>query len=219
MIGDLLGSLPIPAPGDRVTAMGNSGEGKSHLMRELVRAMPNVIIINTKHSRMFDDPSIAVPIRDDRDIMNTGSGRFNFFPSDDWMRTMEKKEQFFQWLFHHAKSNFGCGGFVAFMDEINDICPSAQVYPYYLQKCVKQGREWELGIWCGTQEPVRAPAFAFGQSQHRYLWFLGWEPHRKAAEGWYEQKIPWDLMPERSHKFLLKTPKGVYGPMKLEQPN
>ena len=52
MLGETLAQLPSPNPGDRVVALGNTGEGKSELMKQLLLAEPNAIIINTKH-----DPS------------------------------------------------------------------------------------------------------------------------------------------------------------------
>jgi hypothetical protein len=63
-------------------------------------------------------------------------------------------------------------------------------------------RAGSLAEFCVRTEPT--PVF-----------FIGWDAHRKVAQDWYENKIPWELMPERSHKFLYKGPTGVYGPSKL----
>ncbi len=214
-LGEVLAQLPAPAAGDRVAIMGNSGEGKTELLLRLLAAVPNVILLNTK-----GDPALSrvgPTIRDDRAIYKYTGGRVNFIPSDEWVASMPHKDQFFAWALEHARKN-GMkerGGMVVAVDEVNDICPSAQLYPIKFQKAIKQGRFIGLGLWCGAQEPVRAPSFAFGQSQHRYLFYMGWASHRKVAEAWFEADIPWDAIGERSHKFLLKTPRGLYGPMRL----
>jgi hypothetical protein len=191
--------------------MGNSGEGKTELMLRVLASVPNAILLNTK-----GDPALAKvgpTIGRDEDVFRYKNGRVNYIPSDEWAHSMELKDRFFQWCLNHAKKN-GMPLVIA-VDEVNDVCPSAQMYPVKFQKCIKQGRFLGVGVWCGSQEPVRAPSFSFGQSQHRYLFYLGWANHRKVAEAWFECDIPWELMPERSHKFLLKTPRGIFGPMKL----
>jgi hypothetical protein len=210
-LGDVLTQLPTPAVGDRVAFMGNSGEGKTELLLRLLASVPNAILLNTK-----GDPALAKigpTVGRDEDIYKYTSGRVNYVPSDDWAHSMAHKDRFFHWALNHAKRN--AIALVLAVDEVNDICPSAQLYPRGFQKAIKQGRFLGVGVWCGSQEPVRAPSFSFGQSQHRYLFFLGWASHRKVAEAWFETDIPWDAMGERSHKFLLKTPRGIFGPMKL----
>jgi hypothetical protein len=214
-LGEVLTQLPAPAIGDRVAFMGNSGEGKTELLLQLLASVPNAILINTK-----GDPALAKigpTIGRDQDIYRYTEGRVNFIPSDEWTTSMAQKDRFFSWALDHAQKNgmLHRGGLVLAVDEVNDIAPSAQIYPVKFQKAIKQGRFLGLGVWCGSQEPVRAPSFSFGQSQHRYLFYLGWANHRKVAEAWFECDIPWDAMGERSHKFLLKTPRGVFGPMKL----
>lgn len=209
----ILKTLPVPRAGDRVTFMGNTGEGKSLLACSLIQAQPHVIIVNTKHDPTFATgapklglaPVVDSIITRDNQIYHVAGGRYDFRPSDEWMRNTEEKDRFFAWA-------LSAGNRVIYIDEFNDICPSAQVYPYQFQKCIKQGRWKGLGIWGSAQEPIRVPSFCFGQSQYRILFYLGWQPHRKSAEEWFQSNIDWSLIPERSHKFLVKTPEGVFGP-------
>lgn len=202
----ILQRLPIPHAGDRVTFMGNTGEGKTETAIALIRTQPNVVILNTKHDPIFEERNcIDNVITKDNRIFGIRGGRFDFRPTDDWLENPEPKEQFFKWALQ-------AGNRVIYIDEFGDICPNAQRYPFFFQKAVKQGRWKDLGIWGSAQEPIRVPSFAFGQSQYRVLFYLGWQPHRKAAEQWFQQNIDWEQIPERSHKFYLKTPAGFYGP-------
>src|SRR5215469_13270814 len=187
--------------------MGNTGEGKTAAAIALLRAVPNAIIVNTQHNPYFRglvDPKRGT-IRDDEQIFRVRGGRFDYQPSDAFAKDERVADRFFEWAFR-------AGHRVIYIDEFNDVCPNAASWPYGLQKCIKQGRWKHLGIWGSAQEPIRVPSFCFAQAQHRYLFYLGWPPHRKFAEAWFQQSVPWELIPERSHKFLLKTPAGVFGP-------
>lgn len=201
--------LPLPSTSDRVIFLGNSGEGKSHLARGLLERMPNVIILNTKHDPFFESIVHGVVYRDDA-IVDVGPGRYDYRPSDPFYRGHPRynpaiAENFFKRMLDR-------GNVIVYVDELVDICPSAQRYPFGLQKIVKQGRWRHVGLWGSTQEPIRVPSFCLSQAQHRYLFYLGWPAHRKLAGSWFERDIPWSDIPERSHRFLLKTPKGVFGP-------
>jgi hypothetical protein len=202
---EVLPVLPTPNPGDRVAVMGNSGEGKTIVMCALTLMQPDVIVVNTKPTSIYEricDKTIT----SDEAIFRVTEGRFNYVPSDDWARDMERKERFFKWAYN-------AGHRAIVLDEVNDICPSAQSYPFWFQKCVKGGRERELSIYANAQEMIRCPSFVFGQSQYRVLFHLGWGPQRKLAEEWFQQpSIPWDMIPEYSHLFLIKTPYGCFGP-------
>lgn len=193
--------------------MGNNGEGKTDLALVLFDALPDGIILNTKH-----DPLMArlcdKTIRSDRDIMRVRAGRFNYEPSDAFRGydregglrlALRLRDRFFDWA-------LDAGHRTIYIDEYNDICPNAQVYPILFQKAVKQGRWKELSIWGSAQEPIRVPSFVFGQSKHRYLFFLGWPSHRRLAQEWFQRPVDWDSIPENSHRFYLKTPSGVFGP-------
>lgn len=202
---EVLHRLPSPRLGEHVSFMGNTGEGKTMVATGLLldAKYPNYIILNTKHDSFFE--SFGDTIKNDNDIFKIVEGGYNYQPSDTFLQSMAHKERFFKWC-------LDAGNRRIYVDEINDICPSAQKYPFMFQKCIKQGRWKKLSMFLTAQEIIRAPSFCFSQTQHRYLWYLGWPLHRRLAESWFEQNIPWELIPERSHRFLLKTPSGIYGP-------
>ena len=153
-------------------------------------------------------------IAHDEKIFDVAEGRFDYRPSDEWIDTKAMRERFFEWALR-------AGNRVIYIDEFGDVCESAQVYPRKLKAAVTRGRWKNLGIWGTTQEPIRVPSFLFGQAQHRYVFYLGNDDHRKAAAKMMQQDaLPWDVpggLEERSYKFVLKTPGGIWGPMALDE--
>lgn len=201
----ILDKLPSPRLGEHVSFIGNTGEGKTVTALSLLldKNYPNYIILNTKHDGDFDN--FGETITDDDRILSVVKGGFNYKPSDKFLASKAYKDRFFDWALKAGNRRI-------YVDEINDICPSAQNYPVMFQKIVKQGRWRGVSMMMTSQELIRCPSFCFSQTQHRYVWFVGWPLHRKLAESWFEQPIPWEQIPERSHRFFLKTPSGVYGP-------
>jgi hypothetical protein len=216
----ILEQLASPKPGEHCAFMGNTGEGKTVCAVVLLLAQPNVIVLNTSHHPIFSEgewigsgptrwflpPCTDEVIKDDERIFKYKGGRVDYRPSDKFINLRAYQERFFAWFLN------GKGQRVVYIDEVVDICESAKVYPWNLMKLMKRGRYKKAGLWVSTQEPVRAPAFLFGQAQNKYVYYLGWGPYRKLAEEWLQQPIPWEDIPERSHKFFVKTPKGFYGP-------
>jgi hypothetical protein len=213
----ILDELELPEPGQHASFMGNSGEGKTAVACVLFDAIDDGIVINSKHDPLFARLCDRT-IRSDDAILRVKGGRFNYEPSDAFNGTkpgmdhaaamrlaFRLRDRFFAWA-------LAAGHRTIYIDEYNDICPSASLYPLQFQKAIKQGRWRELSIWGSAQEPIRVPSFAFGQAKHRYLFFLGWPAHRRLAEEWYQRTIAWDRIPEGSHKFYVKTPSGVFGP-------
>ena len=213
---EVLAELELPEYGEHLAIMGNTGEGKSKVAAVLFDSVRHGIVINSKHDPQFERITDKT-IRSDRQIMNVRGGRYNYEPSDAfngivgkdraeaWKIACPLRDRFFAWA-------LAAGHRVIYIDEYNEICPNASVYPLQFQKAVKQGRWRELSIWGSAQEPIRVPSFCFGQAKHKYLFFLGWPPHRRLAEEWYQQPIAWDSIPEGSHRFYVKNPRGVFGP-------
>lgn len=221
----VLHELVLPGAGEHAAFMGNSGEGKTAVACVLFDAIDHGIVLNTKGDPLFAKLCDRT-IRRDGDILKVRGGRYNYEPSDAFNGTapgmdraaalrlaFQLRDRFFAWALN-------AGHRTIYIDEFNDVCPSAAVYPLQFQKAVKQGRWKELSIWGSAQEPIRVPSFAFGQAKHRYLFFLGWPAHRRLAEEWYQRPIAWDRIPEGSHRFYVKTPSGVYGPQpRLQLPS
>lgn len=210
-----LQQLIIPRYGQRVAALGNSGEGKTQLLRELFLGVEDGIFVDTKHDE--DNADLGRVVTGDK-IYSAEHGRYVWKTPKEFVFDADAKEKFFGWALE-------AGHRVILVDEYGDICESAQQYPRNLRLCIMRGRSRELSIWGTTQEPLRVPSFLFGQAQHFYCFYLGHPDHRKAAEKYMEGvKIPWEAMPSAidvgnnsklAHRFVYRGPGGIYGPTKL----
>lgn len=198
-----------------MAALGNSGEGKTQVLRELFLGIEDGIFIDTKHDE--DHSDLGRIVKDDK-IYSIDHGRYVWQTPRSFHKYDEEKERFFGWALE-------AGHRVILCDELGDICESANKYPYNLRLCVMRGRSRELSIWGTTQEPLRVPSFLFGQAQHFYVFHLGHPDHRKMAENFLEKAaIPWEQLPSAvdvgtehptAHRFIYKGPGGIYGPTKL----
>ena len=203
-------ALPLPAPGERLFTLGNTGTGKTVLTRALFSRVTHGIALDTKHDESWDD--VGEVIRGDK-IYRVGGGRYVWKVPESFLFDESEREKFFAWALL-------AGHRTIYIDEFGDVCESAVRFPRSLKLCVMRGRSRKLGIWGTTQEPVRVPPWLFGQAQHRYVFALGHPAQRKLAEEFFEAKIPWTEMPEppsaNAHRFMYKGPgTGAVGPMRL----
>lgn len=206
MLKPPLAQLPMPKLGERVSFIGNTGEGKSVVASALLSCVKHGIILNTKGDPFFKQfgPTISGKNADEK-IMRVTEGMYNYIPSDAWKHSKAMKDRFFAWL-------LAAGNRVCYVDEWDDVVDNSQNCPQMVKKCIRQGRWKHLSIWGASQEWAYVPRFCFSQSQWIYIFYTGNPDHRVLASRWVQAEIPWEAIPEFSHKFLIKSPSGVYGP-------
>lgn len=215
----MLDTLPSPLPGERLVILGNSGQGKSVLAKNLVMAEPNVIVVDTKHDEDWSDVG---EIKHGEEIYGVGEGRYVWKTPNAFTDDERHAERFFSWA-------LTAGNRVIYIDEYGDVCPGALTYPLALRRCIMRGRSRKLSIWGTTQEPIRCPSFLIGQAQHLYVFATGHPTQRKTIDQVFEQPVPWQELrlctltgirhsPKEcgGHQFLYKGPYGIYGPLVLE---
>lgn len=208
--------LRVPKQGERLFALGNSGTGKTTLVKSLFKAIENGIAIDTKNDEDWED---AGEIIEGDKIFNVAEGRYVWRPPSNFPFDEDYQNEFFLWALE-------AGNRAIYVDEFGDVCPSAQQYPRGLKLCIMRGRSRRLGIWGTTQEPLRVPSFLFGQAQHRYVFHLGHPDQQKRASDYFETRIPFDQMPLEyvggqpiGSKFVYRDPEGrIFGPTRLDLP-
>jgi hypothetical protein len=211
--------LIVPRYGERVAALGNSGEGKTQLLRQLFLAIEDGIFVDTKHDEPNSD--LGLTISGNKKIYEIDAGRYVWRAPESFVFDEDERERFYRWCLKAGRR-------VILIDEFADSCPSAQSYPRALKMCVMRGRSRKLSIWGTTQEPLRVPPFLFGQAQHLYCFHLGHPRQRDLAQEFFEdQRIPWQEMPSHlevghrsplAHRFIYRGTGGIFGPTKLLLP-
>jgi energy-coupling factor transporter ATP-binding protein EcfA2 len=197
--------LTTPALGERLWIVGNPGTGKSKLATSLLAAVPDAIILDTKHDEEESYWGPLGRIVRGEDIYNVAEGRFVWDVPDSYTDDPEKFNIFFKWA-------LGVGRRVIYVDEFNDICGTATRYPYWFRRCYSRGRSRKLSMWGTTQELIRA---------------LGSPTQRKLADEYMGTPIPWLELPEPSpatvregtaYRFVYKGPgTGMVGPVRLAE--
>lgn len=199
-------TLPRPDYGQRVSAFGDSGSGKTYLLREIFKSYEHGIAVDTKHDGEL--AGCGTLVRGDA-VYDLGPGRFVWRPGDDFIFNEAEREKFFLWC---LKAGWRC----VYVDEYGDVVESAQGYPRGLRLDFLRGRSRHLTMMGTSQEPTRVPTFLFGQATHLFVFAVSYPTHQDLASQIYGEKIRWDLIPYGSHKFFYKGPHGRSGPWILK---
>lgn len=201
-------TIPVPPTADRAIFFGNTREGKSQLVKAILRAKKHVIVIDTKQREDWGDVGEYV---DGKKIYDVGEGRYIWRPdielSDDDLE--EEFNTFFRWVMEQ-------GNRVIFVDEIVDVARSAQKFPRAYRRATKTGAAAGLGIWGSTQEPRGIPLWTVGQADYLFTFHVGLPEYRQRIDQIFEMPVPWNALPTRSYQFVWKDRDGLHGPTKLD---
>jgi energy-coupling factor transporter ATP-binding protein EcfA2 len=209
--------LAVPQQGERLVVVGNSGTGKTNLVKSILPAIAHKIIVDTKED---EDWSAHGELVRGEKIFGVGGGSYVWQPGPAYDDNLAMWNRFCAWALSVGKR-------MIYFDEFGDPCPSAREYPIELKRCVMRGRSRKLSIAGTTQEIVRCPAFLYGQAQHRYCFDIGDPRHRPLADNFMGAPIPWESIPEPSditrkngtaYRFMYRGPgTGLVGPLQLPQ--
>ena len=157
---------------DRLFIVGQTGSGKSYLARELLNRTDYVVVVDPKHmfsweaGKQYDDIYTSVK---ELDQHWEGPAAAIYRPSQ--AELYAGCNALFAWAWKQ-------GNILVYIDEAYDLMVGGRS-GYWLQKCMKQGRQKRLGIWCGSQRPAFVDLSLITEAQHFLVGFLAMPQDRK----------------------------------------
>lgn len=166
--------MPHLKPGEKAVFVAATGNGKSYLMRQLLKGLPSVIVVDAKHEwswsekgrSQYDRIFSSVP-----DLARNWDGKNPVIYRPDITDLQNGCNEFFEQCWRWRSP-------LVAIDEIFDLCPRGRA-EYWLSKCVKQGRSRGLTIWFGMQRPAFVPLELLSESKHFFVGGLQLPQDRK----------------------------------------
>jgi energy-coupling factor transporter ATP-binding protein EcfA2 len=159
---------------ERGLLTGQTGSGKSTLAKYLIRAIPNLLIIDPKHEF---DPGREHRIVTDLDKL---SGRRDdcllYRPSAIEMEP-ESYDRLFAWVYKR-RSTF------VYIDELTAVTRSPLSYPIWLRALYVQGRSLGIGILAATQRPTMIPLYCMSEAKKFWSFYLLLAADRRRMAEW-----------------------------------
>lgn len=198
--------LPVIPVQDRAVFIGPSDSGKTQLLKALLRAQYNCVVVDTKHVENWRD--VGEVIKGRSRIFHVRAGRWIWRTPDEY----EYDERLINLFCQHVLKQRN--RVIAF-DEVGDTAASANSYPRYFKKLITEGRASKVGVWTGTQRPAAVPIWAISEAKHIFAFNMVMPQDRKKIEYVFQRlNLPWELLGE--HEFFYRDPqKRVWGPVRL----
>lgn len=186
---------PTMRRSDRAGFLGPTGSGKSELLKAVLVAQTDAIVIDTKQT---EDWTAIGEIVGERDVYRCRGGRFIYRVEPDFLIDETRSERFFRWALHAGRR-------VIAIDELLDIPPSPG-----LKILSTQGRSAGVGLWVATQRPHGIPLYALTETQHTFTFGLRLKRDRERVEEAVSgAAIPWDYLAKHDHSFVYIDKRGV----------
>lgn len=153
---------------DRVLFLGTTGAGKSFLAGHMVANAPVITVIDPKWE--FDLPGAKYVKHYDPRI-----ARQVFRPP--MVRPIhEETEEFLDDFWRHRKAG------IIYADEVNDLQKGPRAASPAWNRIIRQGRSWSVCAWSASQRPSDVASVVYTESQHFFVFALGWEEDRKKVQ-------------------------------------
>ena len=221
-----MSGLPSPAPNNRVCFMGPTGSGKTELARALLKATPNVIVIDPKHEFDWKEATpryarVAYDFKDlvshCRQIEQKGSGAPVIYrpPSGDLLPSNIARVDA---VFNYALQR---GGTTVYVDEMSYLTGSSSGFqdriPHWF-RAVTTGRSRGVGVWSAFQRPSNVPLLAMSESDYRIAFFLRLKKDQARAEELCGP-IDWQELADEPYSFVWATDRYSSSPVRLNLKN
>lgn len=216
-------SLPQPSPNDRAAFIGPTGSGKTVLARAMLKAVPNVIVIDPKHQFSWDEFSprysrIAHDVRGLgahlQEIEAKASGEPVIYrpPATDFLpKNLARVDA----VFGIALAR---GNTTIFVDEMSYLTGSSVGFQERIPnwfRAVTTGRQRGVGVWSAFQRPSNVPLLAMSESDYRVVYYLRMAKDQARAEELCGP-IDWDALAGEPYSFVWATDRFSSQPTRLQ---
>jgi DNA helicase HerA-like ATPase len=154
-------------PEDRAAFFGRTGSGKTTLAKALLLGYKRFVVIDAKHTVNMGP---AIPIR--RDFDKKLDRQIIRVPMYDKKRDKRRTAELERWE-DVIDAVWRAGNRIMYVDELTLITRPRPLLPS-LAKAIRTGRERGLGVWSGSQRPKEIPSEVFTESEHFFIFQLGY---------------------------------------------
>jgi len=163
-------------PRERLLSVGQTGSGKTTLLRNLAQAIPYRIILDTKQDpedkwlghRVYTLASLAK-------VWNKGP--IVYQPTPEYM-TIDALDAFFRFIYETTQD------VLTVVDEANMRgILNSQVYSYYADLLLRQGRGRRQPLWNASQRPMWLKNEAISEAEHIFTFRLSLKGDRQKMAG------------------------------------
>ena len=160
----------IPRSGERACFLGQTGSGKSFLMRAMLGAYlgkRQIIVVDSKHDSVWGNLRQANYVRSAAQVSHLRFPRHPLIvwrPEGDEANDLDAFDSFFSWVYRR-------GNTCLVVDETS-ACVPAQGQGSGFADLVTRGRIRKLTVLFGTQRPAYIPRTVYSESQRIFTSYL-----------------------------------------------
>lgn len=163
-------SKTIIKPSEHVGIFGRTGTGKTVLAKLYSQSIPNVIVLDTKGTFVWEGVGEIPVFERLADLMKFQEGKAIYRPIHSEM-TKEFYERFFEWIYIRKNTTVLVDELMSFAT--NTYCPE------YLKAILTRGRERNTNAFLCTQRPKTIPLVCISELTHFFVFSLNVEDDRK----------------------------------------
>lgn len=174
---------PIIKPSEHVFICGQTGTGKSVVAEVYLAGYQNVVKLDTK-GEYFERKKKTEPVwrglqegRDYQVIFNleeidkVKTNKIIYVPEPEELN-VEHFDALMKWVYKREDT-------ILWIDELMEVAPSPQKYPFHLKALYTRGRSKNAVVWACTQRPSDIPSIVFGNSTHFFIFTMQLPQDRK----------------------------------------
>lgn len=169
-------NAPYIGTDEHVFICGQTGTGKSIVAEVYLAGYGNVVKLDTKgeyYERRKKKQPIWRGLTEGKDytvifklsdIDRVNTPKIIYVPSSEEMNE-EYYDALMKWVYKRENT-------ILWIDELMEVAPSPQRYPFHLKALYTRGRSKDAVVWACTQRPAEIPPIAFGMSTHFFIFTM-----------------------------------------------